>query len=132
MAPTRPRAQVRVESVAGVDAAKRVLDGEKFDVVVLAADAIDKLMHVVAGQIQPGDIVVAALTAECSDGFFADLLTTNSLIWPLCVRALVARVARETQSPHPGESTAARAIGRPRLRRARVPCARCPRRSRAR
>ena len=37
------RAQVRFESVGGVDAARRVLDGEKFDVVVLAADAIDKL-----------------------------------------------------------------------------------------
>jgi molybdate transport system substrate-binding protein len=40
------------ESVGGVDAAKRVAAGEAFDVVVLAADAIDKLAaagHVVAG-----------------------------------------------------------------------------------
>ena len=40
------------ESVGGVDAARRVQDGEPFDLVVLAADAIDKLIatgRVVAG-----------------------------------------------------------------------------------
>ncbi len=45
-------APVTMESVGGVDAAKRVQAGEAFDVVVLASDAIDKLMasgHVVAG-----------------------------------------------------------------------------------
>jgi molybdate transport system substrate-binding protein len=44
--------EVRVESVGGVDAAKRVQAGETFDLVVLASDAIDKLQasgHVVAG-----------------------------------------------------------------------------------
>jgi molybdate transport system substrate-binding protein len=43
---------VQIESVGGVDAAKRVVAGERFDFVVLAADAIDKLMaggHAVAG-----------------------------------------------------------------------------------
>ena len=43
---------VAIESVGGVDAAKRVQAGEAFDVVVLASDAIDKLAaagHVVAG-----------------------------------------------------------------------------------
>ena len=34
---------VAFESVGGVDAARRVLGGEAFDVVVLAADAIDRL-----------------------------------------------------------------------------------------
>ena len=36
--------QVRFESVGGVDAAKRVQVGEPFDLVVLASDAIDKLV----------------------------------------------------------------------------------------
>lgn len=43
---------VAVESVGGVDAARRVAAGEAFDVVVLAAEAIDKLVaggHVLAG-----------------------------------------------------------------------------------
>lgn len=44
--------QVNIESVGGVDAAKRVQAGEVFDGVVLASDAIEKLAvssHVVAG-----------------------------------------------------------------------------------
>jgi len=43
---------VQIESVGGVDAAKRVQSGEPFDVVFLASDAIDKLIaagHVMAG-----------------------------------------------------------------------------------
>jgi molybdate transport system substrate-binding protein len=39
----RAGVSVRIESVGGVDAAKRVQAGEPFDVVVLASDAIDKL-----------------------------------------------------------------------------------------
>lgn len=35
------------------------------------------MMHVVAEQIRPGDVVVAALSAPCSDGFFGDLLATS-------------------------------------------------------
>lgn len=35
---------VQIESVGGVDAARRVQEGEHFDAVVLASDAIDKLM----------------------------------------------------------------------------------------
>lgn len=44
--------EVTFESVGGVDAARRVQAGEAFDVVVLASDAIDKLLaagHAVAG-----------------------------------------------------------------------------------
>lgn len=43
---------VQIVSVGGVDAAKRVQDGEAFDVVVLASDAIDRLVaggHVFTG-----------------------------------------------------------------------------------
>ncbi|MDM0011117.1 substrate-binding domain-containing protein [Variovorax sp. J22P168] len=43
---------VAIEAVGGVDAAKRVLAGEAFDVVILASDAIDKLSA--AGRIEPG------------------------------------------------------------------------------
>ena len=44
--------QVHIESVGGVDAAKRVQAGEAFDLVLLAADAIARLLeagHVLAG-----------------------------------------------------------------------------------
>lgn len=47
-----PGSAVSVESVGGVDAAKRVQAGEAFDVVALASNAIDKLIaegHVLAG-----------------------------------------------------------------------------------
>lgn len=43
---------VHIESVGGVDAAKRVQAGEAFDLVLLAADAIERLLqagHVMAG-----------------------------------------------------------------------------------
>lgn len=44
--------RLAVESVGGVDAAKRVQAGERFDIVMLASDAIDKLVaggHLLAG-----------------------------------------------------------------------------------
>lgn len=44
-------ADISIESVGGVDAAKRVQAGEAFDVVILASDAIDKL--IAAGHIDP-------------------------------------------------------------------------------
>lgn len=47
--------QVAMESVGGVDAAKRVQADEAFDVVVLASDAIDKL--VAAGKVVAGSKV---------------------------------------------------------------------------
>ncbi|TWI61154.1 4-hydroxy-4-methyl-2-oxoglutarate aldolase [Pseudoduganella lurida] len=46
-------------------------------VTVLLHPGDNWMMHVVAEQIQPGDIVVAALTADCTDGFFGDLLATS-------------------------------------------------------
>src|SRR4030095_12458813 len=41
---TQWRTDVDIASVGGVDAAKRVQAGEAFDVVILASDAIDKLV----------------------------------------------------------------------------------------
>jgi 4-hydroxy-4-methyl-2-oxoglutarate aldolase len=46
-------------------------------VTVLLQPGDNWMMHVAAEQIQPGDIVVATVTAECSDGFFGDLLATS-------------------------------------------------------
>jgi molybdate transport system substrate-binding protein len=48
----RSGVSVQIESVGGVDAAKRVMAEEPFDIVVLASDAIDKL--IVAGKVVAG------------------------------------------------------------------------------
>jgi molybdate transport system substrate-binding protein len=46
---------VKIESMGGVDAAKRVQAGELMDVVLLASDAIERLMA--SGHVQPGSRV---------------------------------------------------------------------------
>ena len=46
-------------------------------VTVLLQPGDNWMLHVAAEQIRPGDIVVAAVTAECSDGFFGELLATS-------------------------------------------------------
>jgi len=46
-------------------------------VTVLLHPGDNWMMHVAAEQIQPGDVVVAACTAESTDGFFGDLLATS-------------------------------------------------------
>jgi 4-hydroxy-4-methyl-2-oxoglutarate aldolase len=46
-------------------------------VTVLLHPGDNWMMHVAAEQIQPGDIVVAALSADNCDGFFGDLLATS-------------------------------------------------------
>ena len=46
-------------------------------VTVLLHPGDNWMMHVAAEHIQPGDIVVAACTADCTDGFFGELLATS-------------------------------------------------------
>jgi molybdate transport system substrate-binding protein len=60
---------LRVESVGGVDAARRVAVGEGFDLVFLAADAIDKL--VAGGHLEPGsrtDLVRSPVAVAVKSG----------------------------------------------------------------
>ncbi|MBT9462898.1 MAG: substrate-binding domain-containing protein [Hydrogenophaga sp.] len=60
---------VVIESVGGVDAAKRVQAGEAFDVVILSLDAIDKL--IASGHLLPGsrvDLVRSGVAAAVREG----------------------------------------------------------------
>jgi molybdate transport system substrate-binding protein len=51
----RSGVKVEIESVGGVDAAKRVQAGEAFDMVILASDAIERL--IASGQVRSGSRV---------------------------------------------------------------------------
>ncbi len=59
---------VALEAVGGVDAAKRVQAGEAFDAVILASDALDKL--IAAGPVQPGrvDLVRSGVAVAVREG----------------------------------------------------------------
>jgi molybdate transport system substrate-binding protein len=61
--------RMQIESVGGVDAAKRVQSGEAFDVVILGLDAIDKL--IASGHVQVGsrlDIVRSPIAIAIKKG----------------------------------------------------------------
>ena len=46
-------------------------------VTVLLQPGDNWMLHVAAEQIRPGDVVVAAVTSDCTDGFFGELLATS-------------------------------------------------------
>jgi 4-hydroxy-4-methyl-2-oxoglutarate aldolase len=46
-------------------------------ITVLMHPGDNWMLHVAAEEIRPGDVVVAAITADCTDGYFGDLLATS-------------------------------------------------------
>ncbi|HJU24313.1 MAG TPA: 4-carboxy-4-hydroxy-2-oxoadipate aldolase/oxaloacetate decarboxylase [Casimicrobiaceae bacterium] len=46
-------------------------------VTVLMQPGDNWMLHVVAEQLRPGDVVVATVTSDCSDGYFGELLATS-------------------------------------------------------
>ena len=77
----RSDCRVTIESVGGVDAARRVQAGEAFDVAILATDAIDKL--IAAGRVQAGskvDLVRSGVAVAVRAGAHQpDISTENAL-----------------------------------------------------
>ena len=83
------RVATQVESVGGVDAAKRVQAGEAFDVVILASDAIDKL--VAAGHAVPGskvDIVRSGVAVAVRAGSPKPDLASEASVRSAVLKAL--------------------------------------------
>jgi molybdate transport system substrate-binding protein len=72
---------IEIESVGGVDAARRVAAGEAFDVVILAADAIDKL--IADGSVLPGsrvDLVRSPVAIAVREGAKAPDVSTEAAL----------------------------------------------------
>jgi molybdate transport system substrate-binding protein len=79
---------VSVVSVGGVDAARRVADGEAFDFVVLAADAIEQLAA--GGRVAPGsrtDLARSAVAIAVAAGATRPDVSTESAIRDAVLRA---------------------------------------------
>jgi len=80
-AATSPDSEVLVESVGGVDAAKRIAAGEAFDGVVLASGAIDTLS--VQGHVVPGsrvDLVRSPMAAAIPAGAARPSIETEEAV----------------------------------------------------
>jgi molybdate transport system substrate-binding protein len=77
----RAASGITIESVGGVDAAKRVQAGETFDLVVLASDAIDKL--IAAGHLRAGsrvDLVRSGVAVAVQAGAALPDLSTEDAV----------------------------------------------------
>src|SRR5204862_8314473 len=79
---------VVIVSVGGVDAARRVADGEAFDFVVLASDAIERLEA--GGRVDPGsrtDLARSAVAIAVAAGATRPDVSTESAIRDAVLRA---------------------------------------------
>ena len=79
--PTSQPQEVVIESVGGVDAAKRVQAGEAFDVVALASNAIDQL--IAAGKVVAGsrvDIVNSGVAVAVQAGAAHPDISTETAV----------------------------------------------------
>ena len=76
-ATSSPDIHVTVESLGGVEAAKRVQAGESFDLVVLASGAIDKL--IASGRIRAGrtDLVTSPIAVAVRTGASHPVIETE-------------------------------------------------------
>ena len=84
-------ANIAIESVGGVDAAKRVQTGEAFDVVILASEAIDKL--IAAEHIDPTskvDLVNSGVAVAVRGGSTAPDISSEAAV----KAAVLAAVSR--------------------------------------
>ncbi len=80
--------KVQIESVGGVNAAKRVQSGESFDVVILASDAIDNLIsggHLLAGSRV--DIVRSPIAIAIKNGANSPIITGASSLKAALIEA---------------------------------------------
>ncbi len=76
-----PDTTVHITAVGGVDAAKRVAAGEPFDVVILATDAIDRL--IATGRVLPGsrvDVVTSGVAVAVPTGAPVPDLSTEDAV----------------------------------------------------